>query len=164
MLSINTKEAFAGYLQKMYWIETQMEQYAIWESRIEMLGDEMEALEVLSHDSEKHGAIVEKWLKTAGISIPSSTPRGLPQKAFDFSGMDSREMFREMMKYEILAHDVYIELSNAKEAMLREVFPDDVLREQFIEDMKRIAKDEEKHTKICKNKVGGFKVIQGTHR
>jgi len=57
---IKDKKILASLLQRMYWIESEMEQLGTWEARIEMMEENLEALEVLSHDSDLHGSIVEK--------------------------------------------------------------------------------------------------------
>ena len=159
MVQIKQKEVLTSLLQKAYWIEVEMEQLVVWESRIELMGDDHEALAILSNDSDGHRLIVEKWLNKAKIPIPDKTPSGLPVKQFDFAGMDSREMFREIMKYEILARDTYTDIENADPAIIYEMFDDEQDKDDFLSDMNTLINDEEKHRKICDNRVGGYKTI-----
>lgn len=160
MTSITNKEVLASRLQKMYWMEAEMEQMVLWESRIELMGEDASAIELLSADSERHHIILEKWLQKANIEIPTKVPAGLPIKIFDFEGMESQEMFKNIMKYEILARDTYIEASKSKDA-IKELFPEESVQEEFIEEMEVLAKEEEQHRRICEEKVGGFKKIMG---
>ncbi|MBP2031005.1 hypothetical protein J2755_001953 [Methanohalophilus levihalophilus] len=160
MAQISNKEALAFRLQKMYWMEAEMEQLGLWEARIELMGEDAEAIELLSADSERHHVILEKWLQKANIEIPTSKPAGLPSKNFDFDGMDSPEMFRNIMKYEILARDTYIEVRKSREA-IKDLFIEESVQSEFIEDMGTLAKEEEQHRRICEERIGGFRKITG---
>ncbi|MEA1984278.1 MAG: hypothetical protein U9N13_01335 [Euryarchaeota archaeon] len=159
LATIKQKEILLSLLQKTYWIEVEMEQLVVWESRIELMGEDREALAILSNDSDGHRLIVEKWLNKARIPIPDKAPPGLPVKKFDFAGMDSRKMFREIMKYEILARDSYTDIENADSSIIDEMFDDEQDQKDFLSDMRKLIADEEKHRKICDNRVGGYKTI-----
>lgn len=156
MKKINQKEILALTLQRMYWIETEMEQLVTWEAKIELEGEHREALETLSNDSDKHALILEKWLKIANIDLPKSAPRGIPQKGFDFYRTNVFEMFSEIRKYEIIARDTYHSLVASEPDLLTEVFPDEDNRNDFIKDMKHLVAEEERHKRICDEKIGGF--------
>ena len=69
------------------------------------------------------------------------------------------KIFHEIMKYEILARDAYIDILNADQTVIEELFFDEVNREKFIQDIKGLIRDEEEHRKICAKQSGGFKVI-----
>ncbi len=137
-----------------------MEQLVLWEARIELMGEDAAAIEMLSADSERHHLILKRWLEKANVEIPTKAPAGLPIKKFDFEGMDSPEMFRTIMKYEILARDTYIEARNANEA-IKDLFSEESIQEDFIKEMGTLAKEEEQHRKICEERVGGFRKIAG---
>ncbi|AKB85762.1 hypothetical protein [Methanococcoides methylutens] len=156
MEKINQKEILALTLQRMYWIETEMEQLVTWEARIELEGEHKEALEILSNDSDKHALILEKWLNIANIELPRSAPRGIPQKGFDFYRTNVFEMFSEIRKYEILARNTYHSITSAEPKVLEETFPDEEQRGEFIKDMKHLVAEEERHKRICDDKIGGF--------
>jgi len=68
-------------------------------------------------------------------------------------------MFREIMKYEILARDTYTDIENADPAIIYEMFDDEQDKDDFLSDMNTLVNDEEKHRKICDNRVGGYKTI-----
>ncbi|KGK98013.1 hypothetical protein LI82_09710 [Methanococcoides methylutens] len=154
--NIKQKEILVLQLQRMYWIETEMEQLAAWEARIELEGQHLEAMETLSHDSDKHALILEKWLKMANTELPESAPRGIPHRVFDFNRTNVYEMFSEIRKYEVLARDTYHGITKADTNVLEEVFPDEENRTEFIKDMKHLVAEEERHKKICDDKIGGF--------
>ncbi|WP_440953511.1 hypothetical protein [Methanococcoides sp. FTZ1] len=156
MQKINQKEILALNLQRMYWIETEMEQLVTWEAKIELEGEHKEALETLSNDSDNHALILEKWLNIANIDLPKSPPRGIPLKGFDFNRINVFEMFSEIRKYEILARDTYHSITSAEPNVLEEAFPDEENREEFIKDMKHLVAEEERHKRICDEKIGGF--------
>jgi hypothetical protein len=153
---IKDKKVLASLLQRMFWIESEMEQLGTWEARIEMMEENLEALEVLSHDSDLHGSIVEKWLKKANLEVPQTAPKGLPTHIFDFDGLSAPEMFGSIQKYEILAMNAYKDIRNAEAAVVEELLPDQKDRAEFMQDMERLIKDEEKHTNICKKQTQGF--------
>ncbi|MBC7084904.1 MAG: hypothetical protein H5T43_00850 [Methanomethylovorans sp.] len=159
MAKIQDKAVLEALLRRMYWIEAEMEQLGTWEARIQLMDESIELLQKLSHDSDKHWSILKKWLLIAGISVPMTTPPGLPTKIFNFNGMAPPRMFHEIMKYEILARDAYIDILNADSAVIEEILPDETDRKEFIEDIKSMIKDEEEHRKICASKAGGFKTI-----
>ncbi|WP_233564813.1 hypothetical protein [Methanohalophilus sp. RSK] len=161
MAGIKDKETLKSQLQKMYWIETEMEQLVIWESRIELMGEDVDALERLANDSDNHGLQLKKWMEKASIPLPDKIPRGLPQKVFDFEDMDSPELFKAIMKYEILARDVYKNITETDPYVIEELFPDESDQENFLKDMEHISKEEEGHRQICEERVGGFKTIRG---
>ncbi|WP_244624976.1 hypothetical protein [Methanococcoides vulcani] len=154
--NINQKEILVLQLQRMYWIETEMEQLATWEARIELEGQHLEALETLSHDSDNHALILEKWLNMANIELPRTAPRGIPHRMFDFNRTNIYEMFSEIRKYEVLARDMYHNITGADADVLEEVFPDEENSKEFIKDMKHLVAEEERHKKICDEKIGGF--------
>ncbi|WP_242492618.1 hypothetical protein [Methanolobus psychrotolerans] len=156
---ITDKITLEKLLQRMYWIETEMEQLGTWEARIEMMEDNVAALEVLSHDSDKHGNIVQKWLIIGDITVPETAPSGLPKHIFDFEGMTSNEMFERILKYEILAKNAYEDIKNANLDVITELFPNENDQTEFMQDIEQLIKDEEKHANICKSKIGGFAKI-----
>ena len=69
MAVIKEKSVLAALLKRMYWIEAEMEQLGTWEARIQFMGENIEALEKLSHDSDKHWNILQKWLLIADIPL-----------------------------------------------------------------------------------------------
>ncbi len=156
---INNKITLEKLLQKMYWIESEMEQLVTWEGRIELMNENIEALEILSHDSDKHGEIVKKWLIKGNIRVPEQAPSGLPKHIFDFNGLANEEIFNTIMKYEILAMNVYKDMKKTDMEIITELFPDENDSMDFIKDMDKLIKDEEKHANICKKQIGGFAKI-----
>ncbi|MDK2891841.1 hypothetical protein [Methanohalophilus sp.] len=159
MQKINQKEILALNLQRMYWIETEMEQLATWEAKIELEEEHKEALEILSNDSDKHALILEKWLNIANIELPKRAPRGIPLKVFDFNMTNIFEIFTEIRKYEILARDTYHNIASTEPSVLEETFPDEENRKEFIQDMEHLVAEEERHKRICDEKIGGFRRV-----
>lgn len=153
---IKDKKILAALMQRMYWLEAEMEQLGTWEARIEMMEENLEALEILSHDSDLHGSIMEKWLIRANIEVPVSMPKGLPKHIFEFEGLSAPEIFRSIDKYEVLAMNAYKDMMNADTDIIKELLPGQTDREEFIKDLERLIRDEEKHSNICKNQVKGF--------
>lgn len=156
---INNKTTLEKLLQRMYWIEAEMEQLGTWEARLEMMDDSVAALEVLSHDSDRHGDTIKKWLIKGNIIIPETCPPGLPKHIFDFEGMASNEMFERIMKYEILARNAYIDIKNTNSDVIKELLLNEDDQIEFLQDIEQLIKDEEKHANICKDKIGGFAKI-----
>lgn len=160
---IKDKVTLEKMLQRMYWIEAEMEQLGTWEARIEMMDENVAALETLSHDSDRHGDIMKKWLIKGKISIPDEAPPGLPKHIFDFDGLASQEMFKSIMKYEVLAMNVYKDMKNTNHEVLKDLFSDEEDVTEFLADMEQLIKDEDMHANICKKQIGGFtKVMYGT--
>jgi len=159
MTTIQDRSVLEALLRRMYWIEAEMEQLGTWEARIQLMGENLESLQRLSHDSDKHWNILRKWLVIADIPIPVTAPPGLPAKIFNFNGMAPPRIFHEIMKYEILARDAYTDILNAEPAAVEEMFPDEMNRREFIQDIKDLIRDEEEHRKICTRQAGGFKTI-----
>lgn len=54
MAAIKDKSVLASFLKRMHWIEAEMEQLGTWEARIQLIGDNIGALEKLSDDSYRH--------------------------------------------------------------------------------------------------------------
>jgi hypothetical protein len=156
---IKDKVTLEKMLQRMYWIEAEMEQLGTWEARIEMMDENVAALETLSHDSDRHGDIMKKWLVKGNIAVPDEAPHGLPKHIFDFDGVSSHEMFKTIMKYEILAMNAYKDMKNTNPEVLNEVFPDENDVKEFLDDMEQLIKDEEMHAGICKKQVGGYTTV-----
>ena len=158
-MAIKQKEVVVSMLQKMYWIEAEMEQFGTWEARIELMGEYTNTLHILQSDSENHRILLEKWMNLMNIDIPTSTPTGLPTKGFDFNGMDGPGIFKEIMKYEILVRDTYTDIVNAESNVLAELLPDDNDRNGFVSDLESVIKDEIMHAKLCEKIVGGYTTI-----
>jgi hypothetical protein len=154
--AIKNKVTLEKTLQRMYWIEAEMEQLGTWEGRIEMMDDNVAALETLSHDSDRHGDIMKKWLIKANITIPEEAPPGLPKHIFNFDGMANQEMFRSIMKYEILAMNVYKDMKNTNSDIIKELLPNEEDVTDFLTDLEQLIKDEDVHASICKKQIGGF--------
>ena len=127
-----------------------------WEGRLEMMDENLEALEILSHDSDKHGATVKKWLTNADIEIPKETPRGLPKHIFDFDGLSSQEIFSKIVKYEALALNAYRDMRNTDSDVINALFKNESDITEFLGDLDQLIKDEEKHASICKKQIGGY--------
>jgi hypothetical protein len=154
--AINNKRILASLLQRMYWIESEMEQLGTWEARIELMDENIQALEILSHDSDRHWITIEKWLDKAHIEIPQSKPNGVPDHAFDFEDMAAPDMFSKINKYEILAMNAYKDMLGTDPNVLEELLPDENERQEFLNDIEKLVHDEEKHSNICKKQIGGF--------
>ncbi|WP_407357024.1 hypothetical protein [Methanolobus sp. WCC5] len=137
-----------------------MEQLGTWEARVEMMEENIDALEILSHDSDKHWSIIKKWMIKANIDIPEIAPRGLPRHVFDFEGLSKEEMFKTIMKYEILAMNVYKDIKNTNSEVITELFPNEKDAFEFLKEIGQLIKDEEKHANICKQQIGGFAKIK----
>ena len=163
-MPIEQKEIFISTIEKMYWIEVEMENLGIWEARIELMEEEKESIDILASDSARHKIALEKWMKAANMEIPTSAPLGLPRKEFDFSGMDNPEMFKEIMKYEILAKNIYKDIIDTSPTVLNQVFPDKKQISEFLTNIEEIIEDEERHENICRQNVGGFQTIIGKGR
>lgn len=156
MPTIKDKEVLISLMQKMYWLELEMEQMGTWEGRLEMMDENLEALEILSHDSDKHGSIVKRWLTNANIEIPEEAPKGLPRHIFDFEGLSSPEIFSRIIKYEVLAMNAYKDMKNTEPGIIEALFENENDRMEFLEDLEQLIKDEEKHANICKKQIGGY--------
>ncbi|MCQ6962912.1 hypothetical protein [Methanolobus chelungpuianus] len=52
-----------------------MEQLDTREGRIELMDENLEALEILSHDSDFHGSLMEKWLIRANMEVSMNIPK-----------------------------------------------------------------------------------------
>ncbi|ABE51146.1 Hypothetical protein Mbur_0129 [Methanococcoides burtonii DSM 6242] len=162
--SNDEKEILLLYLQRMYWVETEMEQPLEWEAKIELQGEFRDALEILSSDSDRHAMILEKWMKVLDIELPKEAPRGISKKIFDFKGESYYEIFSEIMKYEIFARDAYETIANTDENLLKEIFPEEDTRKQFLQSMNYLVTEEERHRTICAEKVGGYSTIISSPR
>jgi len=153
---INNKQILASQLQRMYWIESEMEQLGTWEARVELMDENIQALEVLSHDSDRHWLTLEKWLTKTNIEVPQSRPKGIPEHTFDFEGLAGPDMFSKILKYEILAENVYKDVKNTEPSIIAELIPDENDRNEFLDDIEQLINDEGKHADICKKQIGGF--------
>ncbi|WP_406659685.1 hypothetical protein V7O66_07485 [Methanolobus sp. ZRKC3] len=156
MPAIKNKRILTSLLQKMYWIESEMEQLGIWEARIELMNENIEALETLSHDSDKHWIIIEKWLTKTNIKIPQSRPNGVPEHVFDFDGLAAQDIFSKILKYEVLSMNAYKDVLNTDPTVIEELLPDENDKKDFLRDFKQLIVDEEKHAIICRKQIGGF--------
>lgn len=156
---IKDKQNLATLMQRMYWVESEMEQMGTWEARIELMDEHFDALEILSHDSDMHGTIMEKWMRKANIDVPVTIPKGLPKHILDFNGLTAPEIFEKIRKYETLALNSYKSMRKTDPSVLEELLPDENDRAEFMKDIERLIRDEEKHTNICNRHVRGFAKI-----
>lgn len=156
------RDLVISILQKIYWLEAHMEELLLWETSIESGGTAKQALDTLIMDSEKHKILVEKWFDKLEIKPPVSPPTGFPEKMFDFSGMEVPEMFKHILKYEILAKGLYENLLNLeKEQSLKSLIPDEKDRAEFLILVKDLIEAESRHMEICKGNMGSFRRIMG---
>ena len=156
------RELVISTLRKIYWIEARMEELLLWETLIESGGEAKQALDTLIRDSEKHRILIGDWLNRLGIKLPESPPAGLSAKAFDFSGKELPEMWKEILKYEILMKGQYENLLGAEcEQGIKLLIPDEKEREEFVSHIKELINAESTHMEICRQSMGAFRRIIG---
>lgn len=156
------RELVISGLNKAYWIETEMEELVHTEALIEMGEHDNGDLETLMSESETHRVILEQWFGKLKLEIPTKKPTGLPDKTFDFSGMEAPQMFSEILKYEVFLKDLYKSASGGRyKTGIESLIPDKKTRDKFLTDIEAIGKAEEHHMEICKRNIGGFKEIVG---
>lgn len=149
-------------LQKIYWVEAHAEELVLWEALIESGEEAKQTLDTIIQDSEKHKILVQMWLNKFGIEPPASPPTGFPEKAFDFSGKDVAEMFKDILKYEILMKGMYERLLNAEyEGCIKSLIPDENGQEEFFSWVRELVNAEEKHVEMCRQNIGAFRRIMG---
>lgn len=146
-------------LQRMYWIETQMEQLIEWEAKIELQWDYSKDLGSLSHDSDRHGLLLETWMEKLGVPLPTEPPKGLPTKLFDFKDSGYQAIFSEIMKFEIFSRDTYNSIAQLDDEILDGIFDKKEDRIEFQHMMSYLVSEEERHREICDKKVGGYSTI-----
>jgi hypothetical protein len=161
MTGIKSKSGLIDQIKKNYWIEADMEQLAIWETRIRLKGDEKESLDTLAYESEEHKFLLEKWIEIMNLSIPETRPRGIPEGKFDFGGFDTPQMFDVIQDYEIILRDSYTNLRDVDESVLKKLVPDESYIDEFHSDMDELVSEEQNHINICQSHIGGFKSIYG---
>lgn len=156
------KEAVISTLDKIYWIESQMEQLLLWESMIQSGDTAKESLFTLVQDSETHKNQIEKWLNKLNLKLPTQPPHGFPEKTFDFSGKEVPEMFKEILKFELLVKGLYEYLiSPHGEESLRSLILDDNDRAEFKILILSLIAAETHHSEICKKNIGSFRRVMG---
>lgn len=156
------RDVFITTLQKIYWIEVQMEQLALWESMIE--SDEMakKTIYKLMHDSEIHKKLLDEWLGKLNIKAPSSKPPGFPEKTFNFNEKHLPEIFKEIMKYELLVKGLYESiLGPENEVLLNGFITNESERTKFITVIRGLVSAEKEHADICLTNIGSFRRIMG---
>ncbi|WP_292487784.1 hypothetical protein [Methanohalobium sp.] len=161
MTGIKSKNGLIDQIKKNYWMEADMEQLVIWETRIKLKGDEKESLDTLAYESEEHKFLLEKWIEIMNLSIPETRPRGIPEENFDFSNLDSPQMFDVIQNYEIILRDSYTDLRDIDEPVLKKLIPDESYIDDFRSDMGELVSEEQNHINICQSQIGGFKSIYG---
>lgn len=156
------QDVFITTFQKIYWIEVQMEQLALWESLIESDESAKKTIYKLMHDSEIHKNLLDGWLGKLNIKPPSSTPPGFPEKTFNFSEKQLPEIFKEIMKYELLVKGLYESIvSPENEVLLKRILPDESERTKFINVINGLVSAEKEHADICMTNIGSFRRIMG---
>ncbi|APH39179.1 hypothetical protein [Methanohalophilus halophilus] len=161
-MGIRKEETLISMLEKIYWIETEMVQLSIWEARIEIDDNSDEELEKMALDAERHVNLLIRWFDEIGKGAPDEIPPGLPEENIDFKGLDTPEIFEEILKYVILARKVYSSIKEAKVESLGEVIADKNVN-TFFSDIDKIMADKEKHIEICEEKIGSYKSISSSH-
>lgn len=149
-------------LQKIYWVEAHAEELVLWEALIESGEEAKQALDTLIRDSGRHRILVGDWLNRLGIKLPESPPAGLSAKTFDFSGKELPEMWKEILKYEILMKGQYENLMGAEcEPGIKSLIPDETAREELVSQIKELINAESMHMEICRQSMGAFRRIIG---
>lgn len=156
------REAILSTLDKIYWIESQMEQLMLWESMIQSGEKSKESLFKLVQDSETHKNRLDIWFNKLNIKPPIHPPRGFPEKTFDFTGKEVPEMFKEILKFELLVKGLYEYLASPQgEDSLRSIILDDNDRAEFKLLVLSLIAAETQHSEICKENIGSFRRIMG---
>ena len=128
MVEIRTGEELANFLRKALEIEAGFESVSQWEGYINVKKDEFrDVIFELISESEKHRTLVETMISKIRIS-PGSEALPLQPHAFNFKNKTEFEIMMDLLKYEKLVYDTYL---NIKEA-LKHSNPDPFIEEKDV--------------------------------
>lgn len=161
-LKITALDEFLSLLGKAYWLETQFENIMQWQAYMTVKNESYRnALFTLSHDSEKHKAIILQFIeKFEGVTTTTLEEHaGLKQKEFDLKGKWDEEIITELLKNEFLALDVYTKLyMHTDREFIKKIWKG-TNPEEFFTQLEFLIKEEKKHINILTPLAGKLERI-----
>jgi rubrerythrin len=159
LVEIRTGEELANFLRKALEIEAGFESVSQWEGYISVKMDEFRdvVFELIS-ESEKHRILVETMISKIKMSPGSESPP-LKSPVFNFKNKTEFEIMMDLLKYEKLAYDTYL---NIKEALIDSNLSG-LLDEKdvpfFFSTLDVLIRDEAEHSDHIANYVGHMDMI-----
>ena len=154
-IEIRSLEALGMFLGRIYWMELEMETLIQWDVYVRTIEPELtNVLLRLSHDSISHKEKVKELASNLGDFDLDALSKMLKAVTFDFSNMQVVEMFGEILKYEILAQDLYKKLkSSVPKDFVAEIWKgDDPV--DFYRTLNMLVKAEQEHIDLVKPYAG----------
>jgi hypothetical protein len=157
---IKSAEILLYQLQKLYWLEAELEQLGICDARLELMGEYKEELDLLESNSEENRSLIENWLNITNTD-PSQCKLFNTYKKYDFLGMDAPHVFKVLYKYTVYIETVYEDLSNINQNILLNMLPNETYVDDFISDINAMLTRQKESVKICINICGGASTVFG---
>ncbi|ODS40712.1 MAG: hypothetical protein A7315_07870 [Candidatus Altiarchaeales archaeon WOR_SM1_79] len=157
---ITEKSELYSLLGKAYWLESQLEGASQWEAYLLVKEQKhMDILFKISHDSEAHRSIINLLsYHLEGFDVEKAASE-IKEERFNFKKMHVEEIMAEIMRYEMLAHDLYSRiLDHTSEDLIKKLW-NRKSYEEYFKLMKWLVNQEEGHIKLLQPYAGKIKRI-----
>ncbi len=159
---ITTRDEFLSLFGKAYWLESQFENIMQWQAYMTIKNDSYRnALFQISHDSEKHKAILSQLITNFKDVTTKNLEEhaGLKDKEFDLRGKWDEEIISELLKNEYLALDVYTKLYMHTDKEFIKKMWKAKNSETFFKQLEFLMKEEKKHIALLTPLAGKLERI-----
>lgn len=149
-IEIQDTEELQILFGKAYWIESNLELAIQWEAYMNMGEKHRDLLFTIAHDSEAHRMLLKRLCANIkGIDLEKEIIDNDTQE-FNLSKMIDEEVFTAMLRYELLALDIYTKLHNlTNRAFLSKIWTGDSI-DEYYNKLKWLIKEEERHCGLIK--------------
>lgn len=153
-VDISNKDELQLLFGKAFWIESILELALQWEAYMTMGEKHRDLLFTIAHDSETHSIVLRELCSNIeGLDLEKET-ESFEKKDFDLSKMIEEEIFTQMLRYELLALDIYTKLHNlTNKDFLTKIWKGENINEYFNK-LKWLIKEEERHRDMLKPLAG----------
>jgi len=153
-IDISNKEELQLLFGKALWMESKLELALQWEAYMNMGEKYRDLLFTIAHDSESHSIVLREICSNIeGLDLQKEI-EVFDSKEFDLSKMIDEENFTQMLRYELLALDIYTKLNNLTNRKFLEKIWKGKNIDEYYNKLKWLVKEEERHRDLIKPLVG----------
>jgi hypothetical protein len=158
-IQIATIDELSSVLGRAYFVETQLELSIQWEAYMIVKNKYRDVLFTISHDSEIHKSLLKKMFdKIEGMDLAEAL-KEFVGKEFNPKNLHDEEILTEVMKYELLALDIYKRLHDfTSHDFIKKIWKGKDPKTYF-KNLRWLMKQEERHIEILKPYSGQIERI-----
>jgi hypothetical protein len=158
-IQIKDLDELSSILGRAYWVESQLELSLEWEAYMIVKDKYRDILFTISHDSETHKSLLKRlFSQIKGFDL-EETMMDFKGREFNPKGLYDEEILGEILKMELLAHDIYNRLHSYSDRGLIKSIWEGKDPNFYFDKLKWLIGQERKHIELLKPFAGTIERI-----